>query len=237
MNRYRPVTIEVQGHPVALVDGASAAEQLNDIFVRCIYDFAVTRPDPLIIDAGANVGLATLHWLDLVPGAHIECFEPDPDVFAALQRNVGGKPGVVLHQQALWREETTIPFARFGADAGRVAELADDSTTYDAVAVRLSKVLQMHERIDLLKLDIEGAEWFVLDEAREELHRVDALIVEHHSFVGQEQLLSQLFEVLREAGFRTHVHNDNPARQPLLGVPDFGSMDLQLNVFAWRDAG
>ena len=59
-----------------------------DIFIRNAYFFEAKRSDPLIIDAGANIGMATLYFKFLYPKAKIIAFEPFGATFAVLMDNI-----------------------------------------------------------------------------------------------------------------------------------------------------
>src|ERR1700741_4710485 len=74
----------------------------------------------------------------------------------------------------------------------------------------------LNEPIDLLKLDIEGAEFDVLKDCDDRLSIVKCLFVEYHSFASQRQRLPELFAMLRDAGFRVHVQKDYFRASPLL---------------------
>jgi hypothetical protein len=91
------------------------------------------------------------------------------------------------------------------------------------------------EPVELLKLDIEGAEVDVLLDCRDRLSQVRNLFMEYHSFSGQPQRLQAFFGVIEEAGFRVHTHPDVPAPQPFLSRPVMNGKDLRMNVFCFRE--
>jgi hypothetical protein len=100
-------------------------------------------------------------------------------------------------------------------------------------AARLREYLD--RPVELLKLDIEGAETEVLQDCADRLSAVARLYVEYHSFCGQRQLLPDLLALLRGAGFRLHVQSAGVAPQPLLEGRDYNGLDLQLHVFGVRE--
>jgi hypothetical protein len=91
------------------------------------------------------------------------------------------------------------------------------------------------ERIDLLKIDIEGAECEALIGQHQCLLGVDRVFVEYHSFAGRPQRLDELLATLRTAGFRAHLHCPLTSPQPFLQRVVNQSMDMRLNIFAWRE--
>ncbi|MDW8302856.1 MAG: FkbM family methyltransferase, partial [Bacteroidia bacterium] len=81
----------------------------------------------------------------------------------------------------------------------------------------------------------EGAEVIVLEDCSDLLHNVERLFVEYHSFVGKEQKLYKLLEILEKAGFRYQVqHVGVFSQHPFIRISEYLSMDLQLNIFAYR---
>src|SRR5262249_35971035 len=63
-----------------------------------------------IIDVGANVGQFAVAWGKLLPGTSIIAFEPLPECYAKLQRNLAGVPNAVLHNCALGKERGRVDF-------------------------------------------------------------------------------------------------------------------------------
>lgn len=104
--------------------------------------------------------------------------------------------------------------------------------TVSVPVVRLAPYLD--QSIDLLKLDIEGAETEVLLDCQDELDTVDHLFVEYHSYLEQEQRLDEILRVLREVGFRVHIQPELVADKPFVHQLDSYGMDHRLNIFAYR---
>jgi hypothetical protein len=100
-------------------------------------------------------------------------------------------------------------------------------------AVRLADYL--HGPIDLLKLDIEGAEAPVLLDCRDRLKQVDHVFVEYHSLIGQPQPLDVIVSVLRSSGFRFYAQPQLLIQCPFLNHLIHKGLDQTINNFAWRD--
>src|SRR5262245_51337972 len=122
MPRYVKTTTDVLGPVLEVIDGPSFYSGLQEIFCYRIYEFRATRPDPLVIDAGPNVGLSVLFFKRTYPGCRVIAFEADPAVFAVLERNVrsAGLAGVELVNRAVWNADGPISFSSEGADAGHL---------------------------------------------------------------------------------------------------------------------
>jgi FkbM family methyltransferase len=232
--RYVPGTFPLFGKPFAYADSASFLSAHEEIFVRGIYSFRSDSDRPFIIDGGANVGLATLFFKRQYPAAEVLALEADPLIAEVLERNIGsfGLGGVELRREALWDRGGTVRFAADGADGGRAGE--SEEAGFEVPAVRLSEVIG-ERRVDLLKLDIEGAETRVLVEAETALARVERLFVEYHAPSGKPGSLSALLAVLERSGFRTYLEQTCVfLRRPLLDEAATGPFESQINVFGWR---
>jgi FkbM family methyltransferase len=234
--RYTPLSSDLLGPRFDMVDGASFCACYEEIFGRGIYAFEPRTTTPFIIDGGANIGVSVAYFKQAQPGSRIIAFEPDPHIFQLLQANVrrAGYDNVDLINKALWNGDTEIEFWSEGADAGRISRRHDDEQPAKSrvPAVRLRPYLM--ERVDFLKLDIEGAELEVLSDCADLLSNVRHLFVEYHSFVGEEQRLDALLRLLKSSAFRVYIQTAICPPQPFLATTDYVGMDLQLNVFATR---
>jgi len=190
----------------------------NEIFTQGVYYIELETESPVIIDAGAHIGLATLYFKKMYPKAKIWAIEPLIENFKILQKNCleNQLPDVELIQAALTDDgdKTTIHFdntkLRWWSTAGREPGAWNhQQTTSSRVvpALQLSTLLaQIDEPIDLLKLDIEGNELSVLKEARSHLGKIRNMIIEFHPI--ETQKLSQLLLILENAGFSCELWKD-----------------------------
>lgn len=211
-------------HPMSFHNQAVA------IFDQLIYDFDCPAPSPRIIDGGANVGLASIFWGSKWPAARITAFEADPSVADVLRWNLGvrGLHAVEVVEAALAASAGTLRFAAEGGDAGRLS--ADGAV--EVKAVPLATFLS--EPVDLLKLDIEGAETDVLTACADELRNVQRIFVEYHSLADSRQQLGDLHDVLQQAGFRMYIESEFVPTRPFHEVTTSYGMDSQLNIWATR---
>jgi FkbM family methyltransferase len=233
--RRTSTTTDLLDPPTHVVDAASFLSAYRAIFEQEIYMFDPMQAPPRVIDGGANIGLATLYWKRQFPNAEITAFEPDPKIFETLKKNIEQHEydDVTLVPKGLWSEEGKLEFKPDGADGGHVASVTDEEVPKDFVPVtRLVPYLDEH--IDMLKLDIEGAEVEVLLDAAGHLGSVHNLFVEYHSYVGKEQRIDEILRVLRQSGFRVHVQPELVADQPFVQRLESYGMDHRLNIFAYR---
>jgi phenylalanine-4-hydroxylase len=67
------------------------------------------------------------------------------------------------------------------------------------------------------------------------LGSVQNLFVEYHSYVGEEQRIDEILQVVRETGFRVHIQPELVANQPFVERLESHGMDHRLNIFAYRE--
>lgn len=164
----------------------SAFEQ---IFIRQEYGFEVSRPPRTIIDAGANIGLASVYFANRFPAARIIAIEPEASNFEILQRNVLPYGNIVALRAALWHENRRISLVDpalghwgFMTQAAGDGQQTSGSMVHEVQAWTIDRIMADHgiDHIDILKVDIEGAEREVFGDSSAWLGQVDALIVELH---------------------------------------------------------
>lgn len=150
---------------------------------------------PHIVDGGCHVGRFALEAVDVFPQARVLAFEPDPDSFAAAQRNTASVPGIQILNYALGETEGRAEFFRGPMTATNSLlprprseqqpyyppEAALDGGSFVDVAT-LDTICRDRDlvHIDVLKLDLQGGELAALRGAAELLrtNAVSALIVE-----------------------------------------------------------
>jgi FkbM family methyltransferase len=154
------------------------------------YEWDFAAPPLAIVDAGAYTGLSTAFFAMRYPDAKIVAIEPDDDNFGLLARNTAGFANVYLLQAALWSESGVVSLVDPGDGAWgiRLAEsdmagASETAPSGPAVrAVTVPEVMREHglDRIDLLKVDIEGSEMEVFSNPDAWISSVQAISVELH---------------------------------------------------------
>jgi FkbM family methyltransferase len=151
------------------------------------YDIEIPKFPKIIIDAGANIGLSSLHFHYLFPDATIFSFEPDPGNFELLLRNTRDIPQIRPIQQAVWfrREPLSLSTQQASAWSTRVETvLADEKTMIQGVDLFSFMEENRLLGFDILKMDIEGAELeLFLHQPEQWLARTGVLIVELHELL------------------------------------------------------
>ena len=177
------------------------------------YQFINENKSPLIIDAGAHIGMSMLYFKWRFPEARILCFEPSPETFLILQKNIkiNKLRGVTAIQAALSDKNGSCTlYGRMGWEESdtRGNTISPEWGAWQSQqfcqvkTVKLSSYIT--EIVDFLKLDVEGAEMLVLHDIADKLSLVKQLFVETHttrhsnfSLIDIKSLLTN-FEVFHE---------------------------------------
>jgi FkbM family methyltransferase len=177
-------------------------------------EYPVRREMRTIVDAGANIGLFSLFAAVTAPAARVLALEPFPATYDRLSRNIRANS---LHERV-----TCLPLALAGHNGTRVMDgrptigsqfrslqPQENGTASVAVeAASLDSLLdgEALDRVDMLKLDIEGSEYEVVAGASDgALCRCAVIALEYHPGGDKEAM----FDRLRGLGFRLEA--DRPA--------------------------
>lgn len=222
------------GLMIKVVDGPSFLSAWDEIFVNRIYDIGeYFERRPVLVDAGANIGLAALYWKLRYIDFDYLGFEPDPAVAQCCRTNLDawGVHGRLL-EAAVSDVEGEFPFLSDGADGGRLdGGNAQGLTERSVKTVRLSSYLPSH--VDLLKIDVEGVEASVLRDVASSLNRVRNVFVEWHSRSGQRGLGGAI-DLLEAAGFDCHIQVAVGQPKPFQEKGGGDDYYQNLNIFAVR---
>ena len=236
--RHQPVEVHFGPYQFQVPDALSFIWQFREIFVDEFYRFYTTRPTPVIFDCGTNIGTSVAYFRQTYPNARIIAFEADETICQTLQENLRKNQisGVEVVKKAVWTDDKGI---WFGSDQADSASIFSPTDRRLVSSVRLRDYLLRETHIDMLKMDIEGAETGVLTDCRDALAHVQNLFVEFHAYSGHPQTLAQVVQVLEESGFRYYINTSQHRQAPLVNhrYKDNDRMDLQLNIFAYRTSG
>lgn len=183
--------------PVRCRVSTSDLEVFRQVFVNLDYQpvGGLERPR-LMIDCGANVGLTSVWFLSRYPELEVVAIEPDPGNAAIARKNLepfGSR--AMLVERAVWSHATPLAIVRGAFGDGREWSLQTIAPTsegsQDVVAIDLQSLVDELgiRSIDLLKMDIEGAEGAVFEDGTPGwLGLVENLVIEIHG-AGNEAIV------------------------------------------------
>jgi FkbM family methyltransferase len=197
---------------------------LREVFGRRVYEpppalaRVLEEADELrIVDLGSHVGAATMFLLDRFPAAKVLALEPDPENATLFRRTIEanglgercelrqvaagtvagnatieGSSGLAHLRRENKRETVDrLPVLRKYQERGLGTALVD-----------VVDVLPLLERADLVKMDIEGAEWPILADSRFGSLGIRAIVLEYHpEGAPQPDAIQEATRLLRGAGF------------------------------------
>ncbi len=245
MPRYTPGSIRMLDYELEYSDLLSFCPQWHDIFIDGALEFCTASAAPRILDCGGNVGLASLFFKRRFPQARITAYEADPKIFAMLKNNLAANRASDIEavHAAVWTTTGRVTFRAEGSDSGMISTLAGavDATAIDVPSLRLRDVIadEVDGRIDLLKLDIEGAEDAVLADCEPVLSRIGAIVMDLHEFTPADRQTPRVLERLTRNGFIYTVDElvPQPWRPPVAPptAPFPGkALVWSMTVRAWR---
>ena len=152
------------------------------------------RPGDIAIDCGANIGYVTQRMARR--GVTVHAFEPNPYAYAVLAQRFAGSPHIHLHQQAVNDADGTLKLylhqlssqepvkwstgSSLLADKGNISQ--DDFVEVEVID--LATFIQgLQQRVKVLKLDVEGVEYRIVDHLIDTgvIHDIDHLLIEAHA--------------------------------------------------------
>jgi FkbM family methyltransferase len=147
------------------------------------------NPGDIVIDLGANVGQETEYFLR--KKAEVFAYEPNPHAFSQLQKNAGsydkarlfpkavsnynGKSQLFLHRD---HGKSEVEYSQASSLRGEKNNLSGDNVEVEIIDIR--DVLAAHKKIRLLKIDIEGGEYDIMDAVLENANKIDYILLETH---------------------------------------------------------
>lgn len=209
------------GYTVAFANYSLFFEIFRQVFVRQAYYMYVGKQDPAIIDCGGNMGMSVMYFKYLYPKGKIMVFEPSPTILPILKQNlkknnlsdvtlmeyaVSAKEGdIVIYDKGMGSCGSTLVEEVF--DAQKESAETKEAKKSTIHAKKLSTFIG--EKVDILKMDIEGVEEEVLRELLEagKLQLVQNLSLEYHWYKNSPgNDLGRVIDILSKAGHDYQVY-------------------------------
>lgn len=233
--RFAAKTYKFNGLKIFAPDTLSFIWQYKEIFADESYKFSTDSINPVIYDCGANIGISCLYFIQKYPTAIITAFEVDPNIVKILKENLDKNniKNVEIVNKAVWINNDGVNISLEGSDG---ASIYSKTNQTKVPSIRLKDLIEKESKIDMLKIDIEGAEFEVLNDCRNSLANVKNIFIEYHSFVNNKQNLSEILQILENNKFRYFIKPVSERETPFINKtnkfnPD---IDLQLNIYGYR---
>jgi FkbM family methyltransferase len=190
--------------------GTAVASLYDEVFCQDLYRSPKPLPAaPRIVDAGGHLGMASLYFLFQYPGCRLTTLEPNPALASLLRRTLAPfGERATLFEAALSTRDGTVDFHITADNPINVTGGIDNREAPQREVRRLSvpcvdaRAL-LREPIDLMKLDVEGHEFELLQLDQFEPRRVHNLVVEFHDLERREREWNALCRrLIEERGYR-----------------------------------
>lgn len=168
------------------------------------YDVPYQATGPVILDIGANVGGFAAWALGRWPGCEIHCYEPLPDNFSLLQRNLAklNARSVHLHNFAIGNPGLTrLHLGLNNCGEASFYDLGEQSADWVEVETRDPAVLP---RAHIAKIDTEGSEVDILQGLP--ALDFDVVLLEYHSEANRRKIDELLADYLLVGGEIRTLH-------------------------------
>ena len=167
------IALRVPGisHPVYIRAKSSDEYTFRQIFVNKEYDFTYDGVPKTIIDAGANIGLAAVYFVNRYPNCKIICLEPEARKYCFTPTKYKNVSSITSLQCGLWSKSTFLKIKDNGL--GNWGFIVEETTANERGAIQamsLPDIIKSYslESLEIVKMDIEGSEKEVLE--AENLH-------------------------------------------------------------------
>ena len=164
------------------------------VFIKKEYLFSTKGNPETIVDAGANIGLAALYFANRYPAARIIAIEPEESNFDLLVENTSLYPNIIPLKAALWHENARISLTDpgmgkwgFRTEAVNIDKSTSLNFRESVTAITVDQLMKDYglSKIDILKIDIEGAEKEVFSNTSKWITQVNSIIIELHDWMKQ----------------------------------------------------
>lgn len=175
-------------HPIYLRNKTSDIPTFDQIFFKLEYDIPLEWFPKVIIDAGANIGLAAVFFANKYPKSKIVSIEPEITNYELLKKNVSYYPNVFCLQKALSNTLETLDvvdtgLGNWGFMTFNKNEKFKKESLHSVETTTVSEIMKQYgfEYIDIFKIDIEGYEKELFDSNYEKwVPRTRCIIIEFH---------------------------------------------------------
>lgn len=208
----RPILYQLRDETELLVMADTHDVQvINEIWIDHIYTPMAWKiqPDWTVIDLGAHRGVFSV--FAGYQAKQVMSVEANPEAFSMCLGNLstnGLLEKIKPFQGAIDNTDGKREFY-VASDAGSSSIFTWPALDIERVItvpkIPMSRLLNDVERVDLLKIDIEGTEYrLILSSSSESwLQKVDRVVIEYHRIPGMDHSVSELIARLRKAGFHT----------------------------------
>ncbi len=182
--KTKKIPLPILGRTIYIRKKTKDRETFEEVFNHNIYNLKLPIEPQTIIDAGANVGLATLFFKIKYPKSKIVSLEIESGNVEMIHKNLKGLKDIEIVHKGLFNKKGFFKVEDpFNATNSFVIKEVTSSEKYDIESTTIDELIETYKfkTIDILKIDIEGAEKDLFEKNYENwLPKVKVIMVETH---------------------------------------------------------
>ena len=227
------------GKEILFTDPQAFLLSVRELFIEEIYKFKTSNPRPVILDCGAHIGMSILFFKNIYPEASIIAFEPDTHNYELTKKNLENwkYKDVELVKKAVWINNGSIQFNQLNDMGSSIVESGNNNSG-DVISVECVRLKDfLVNKVDFLKLDIEGAEFAVINDCMDKLQNVENLFIEYHGKFEEMDKLNSILNIVVAQGYAYYIKEaGNLYNKPFVDSLTRNKIDydVQLNIFCFR---
>ena len=185
---------------------------VKEIFAEEVYRVNGNATVSSILDLGANIGLSVAYFKTRFPAASIECYEPDENSFSLLQKNVGENKwkNVECYKEAVSNKDGFLypsPIKEMASVNSQFMSIGGNEKN-KVPSKDIAVILQQH--FDVVKMDIEGAEWEVFRKIIKDdlVTKANHWFVEFHEIEKNTNQFAQIINCFKQNGYKAEERKE-----------------------------
>lgn len=184
MFRAEKIYLPILGITIHFRKKTKDKETFKEIFNKNIYDVKLPIVPNYIIDAGSNTGFASLFFKLKFPKSKIITLEIETENVKMIRKNLQKFSDIDIIQKGLFNKKTFFKIEDpYKATNSFVIKEVSKNEKYDIESITIDEIITLKkiETIDVLKIDIEGAEKDLFEKNYENwLPKVKIIMIETH---------------------------------------------------------
>ncbi|MCB4799715.1 FkbM family methyltransferase [Neotamlana laminarinivorans] len=161
-NYFEILNVKLRNYkfPIELRNKTSDLGVFYQVFLAQSYQLNYYLEPKVIIDCGANIGLATIFFKNKFPKSKIISIEPEESNFKMLLKNTKQYENIICLNYGIWNKTANLKVEKNSGNWDFTVKevLNKDNNTVSAISI--NEIVERYDinQIDILKIDIEGSE-------------------------------------------------------------------------------
>ena len=210
-NKVLEVKLKELKNPIYLRNNTSDITVFYQVFFKNSYNFNYSSDVDVVVDCGANIGLASIFFAHLYPKAMIIAVEPEKSNFEMLVTNCSPYKNIIPVKAGVWNKNTNLQLVNKSVQPWEMQVEEGTNQKTDIEAVSISFLVQKFDlkKIDILKIDIEGSEKELFEANAEKwLAKTKILCIKLHDHL-REGASQSFFRAISKYEYRMLKREEN----------------------------